>query len=65
MEQGVVRQRRMPDHAPWITLEQTHVHDVYARVAPFFQGRKEKAWPKVRQFLEELEPGSLVADIGE
>lgn len=46
-------------------LERDHVHSVYDKIAPYFNDSRYKAWPKVRQFLLDLEPGSIVADIGE
>ncbi|XP_028321477.1 putative tRNA methyltransferase 9B [Gouania willdenowi] len=45
-------------------LERDHVHSVYDKIAPYFNDSRYKAWPKVRQFLLDLEPGSIVADIG-
>lgn len=45
-------------------LERDHVHSVYERIAPFFNDSRYKAWPRVRQFLLEQEPGSIVADVG-
>ncbi|XP_028932382.1 probable tRNA methyltransferase 9B [Ornithorhynchus anatinus] len=45
-------------------LERRHVHQVYESTAPYFSGLQSRAWPRVRQFLLEQEPGSLVADIG-
>ncbi|XDV32056.1 hypothetical protein PO909_002953 [Leuciscus waleckii] len=45
-------------------LERDHVHSVYERIAPYFNDSRYKAWPKVKQFLLEQEPGSIVADIG-
>ncbi|XP_068601954.1 probable tRNA methyltransferase 9B [Brachionichthys hirsutus] len=45
-------------------LERAHVHSVYDKIAPYFNDSRYKAWPKVRQFLLELQPGSIVADIG-
>ncbi|KAG7479564.1 putative tRNA methyltransferase 9B [Solea senegalensis] len=45
-------------------LERAHVHSVYDKIAPYFNDSRYKAWPKVRQFLLDLEPGSIVADIG-
>ncbi|XP_053728727.1 probable tRNA methyltransferase 9B [Synchiropus splendidus] len=45
-------------------LERAHVHSVYDRIAPYFNDSRYKAWPKVRQFLLDLEPGSIVADVG-
>lgn len=46
-------------------LERDHVHSVYDKIAPYFNDSRYRAWPKVRQFLLDLEPGSIVADIGE
>ncbi|CAH1776555.1 unnamed protein product [Owenia fusiformis] len=48
----------------FLALEQRHVHDVYDHIAPHFSDTRYKAWPKVQEFLEQLEPGSLVADVG-
>ncbi|KAF7700337.1 probable tRNA methyltransferase 9B [Silurus meridionalis] len=45
-------------------LERDHVHSVYERIAPFFNDSRYKAWPRVKQFLLEQEPGSIVADVG-
>lgn len=45
-------------------LERDHVHSVYDKIAPYFNDSRYKAWPKVQQFLLDLPPGSLVADIG-
>lgn len=46
-------------------LERDHVHSVYEKIAPYFNDARYKAWPRVRQFISEQEPGSLIADIGE
>lgn len=45
-------------------LEKQHVHDVYESTARYFSDLQSKAWPRVRQFLQEQKPGSLIADIG-
>ncbi|NWX99479.1 TRM9B methyltransferase, partial [Nothoprocta ornata] len=45
-------------------LEKQHVHSVYENTAAYFSELQSKAWPRVRQFLLEQQPGSLVADIG-
>uniref|UniRef100_A0A2I3H9L3 tRNA methyltransferase 9B (putative) n=1 Tax=Nomascus leucogenys TaxID=61853 RepID=A0A2I3H9L3_NOMLE len=45
-------------------LEKQHVHNVYESTAPYFSDLQSKAWPRVRQFLQEQKPGSLIADIG-
>ena len=48
-----------------MALEKKHVHDVYDSTAHHFRDVRYKAWPRVRQFLMDLEPASLVADVGE
>ncbi|XP_064158361.1 probable tRNA methyltransferase 9B [Anguilla rostrata] len=45
-------------------LERDHVHSVYEKIAPYFNDSRYRAWPKVRQFLLDQEPGSVVADVG-
>jgi hypothetical protein len=40
------------------------VHDVYKSTAQYFSDLQSKAWPRVRQFLQDQKPGSLIADIG-
>ncbi|XP_019382069.1 PREDICTED: probable tRNA methyltransferase 9-like protein [Gavialis gangeticus] len=45
-------------------LEKQHVHSVYESTASYFNDLQSKAWPRVRQFLLEQKPGSLIADIG-
>lgn len=46
-----------------LELEKAYVHDAYQEM---YQPttHKTKPWPKVTQFLHDLEPGSLVCDIG-
>uniref|UniRef100_UPI00398E5E48 probable tRNA methyltransferase 9B isoform X2 n=1 Tax=Pristiophorus japonicus TaxID=55135 RepID=UPI00398E5E48 len=44
-------------------LEKDYVHSVYEKIAPHFNDTRYKAWPRVRQFLLEQEPGSLIADV--
>ncbi|KAF8795472.1 putative tRNA methyltransferase 9B like protein [Argiope bruennichi] len=47
-----------------LALEKAYVHDVYDQIAPHFTDTRYRPWPRVKQFLLELEPGSLVADVG-
>ncbi|XP_069049576.1 probable tRNA methyltransferase 9B isoform X2 [Lepisosteus oculatus] len=47
-----------------VQLEKQHVHSVYEKTAPYLSDLQCRAWPRVRQFLLQQEPGSLVADIG-
>ncbi|KAF0310800.1 putative tRNA methyltransferase 9B [Amphibalanus amphitrite] len=46
-----------------LALEKTYVHDVYRLKARQFTESRHRPWPRVRQFLAELEPGSLVCDV--
>ncbi|XP_006814379.1 uncharacterized protein LOC102805961 [Saccoglossus kowalevskii] len=54
----------MDRQAKSIALEKAHVHDVYEKIAPHFTDTRYKAWPRVKEFLLQLEPGSIIADIG-
>ncbi|EEC09075.1 hypothetical protein IscW_ISCW005565 [Ixodes scapularis] len=53
-----VQERR----ARCIALEKAYVHDVYDTLAPRLV--RPRLWPRVHQFLQDLELGSLVADVG-
>jgi hypothetical protein len=54
-----------PDKSFAENLEDEHVHKVYDQTAHHFKEARYKAWPKVRHFLNNLEPGSIIADVGE
>ncbi|KYM97920.1 PREDICTED: uncharacterized protein LOC108778044 [Cyphomyrmex costatus] len=45
-----------------VALEQAYVHEVYEQCAE--NTTQSKHWPRIYQFLQELEPGALVCDIG-
>ncbi|KAE9050888.1 hypothetical protein PR003_g10696 [Phytophthora rubi] len=45
-------------------LEREHVHKVYDLIAPHFSHTRHHPWPQVTQFLAQLEPAALVADVG-
>jgi hypothetical protein len=54
-----------------VALEKAYVHEVYEQISgaqlpagASADSRRGRAWPKVKQFLSELEPGSLVCDVG-
>lgn len=46
-----------------VALEQAYVHEVYEQCAE--KTTQNKHWPRVYQFLQDLEPGALVCDIGQ
>ena len=45
-------------------MEKQHVYEVYEKIAPHFSNTRYKPWPKIAEFLNSLEPGSVVADVG-
>jgi len=45
-------------------MEKEHVYEVYEKIAPHFSNTRYKPWPKIAEFLNKLEDGSLVADVG-
>lgn len=47
-----------------VALEKAYVHDVYQQIACHFSDSRYRAWPRVKQFLLDLEPGSFVCDVG-
>jgi len=45
-------------------LEDENVRDVYDAIAGHFSATRFAIWPRVREFIESLPPGALVADVG-
>lgn len=45
-------------------MEKEHVYKVYDQIASHFSNTRYKPWPKVKEFMENIPPGSLVADLG-
>ena len=45
-------------------LEQDHVLGVYDSIASHFSSTRFAIWPKVREFIDGLEKGSIMADVG-
>ena len=37
---------------------------MYDKIAPHFSHTRYKPWPKVAEFLNKLDDGSIVADVG-
>ncbi|KAL1922583.1 uncharacterized protein VTP21DRAFT_10122 [Calcarisporiella thermophila] len=46
------------------TMENDHVHQVYAKIAGHFSQTRYKPWPVVEQFLQSQKAGSIGADVG-
>ena len=47
-----------------LALEKAYVHDVYEQISANFSDSRYRPWPRVKQFLMDLEPGSFVCDVG-
>lgn len=47
-----------------VALEKAYVHDVYEQIGSHFNDPRHRVWPRVKQFLLDLEPGSVVCDVG-
>lgn len=49
---------------PAALYETTHVHEIYAQIAPHFSQTRHKPWPLVSAFLLSQPPGSVGLDVG-
>ncbi len=45
-------------------LERQHVHDVYDTIADHFSETRHKPWPRVVDFLDGLDEGAVLVDVG-
>ena len=45
-------------------MEKQHVYEVYEKIAPHFSNTRYKPWPKIADFINSQEDGSIIADIG-
>lgn len=45
-------------------LEKEHVHQVYEEIAGHFSGTRHSPWPNIVEFINQQEPGSMLADFG-
>ena len=64
-EQRHRRDVRREREARSLALEKAYVHDVYEQISANFSDSRYRPWPRVKQFLMDLEPGSFVCDVGE
>ena len=56
--------KRKEREARSIAIEKAYVHDVYEQISQHISDNKYRAWPRVKQFLQDLEPGSMLCDVG-
>ena len=52
------------DQKEAVQFEKELVHNVYSNIAQHFSCTREKPWPRVVDFLNSLEPGATVLDVG-
>lgn len=52
------------DGALAVKLEDQHVHAVYENVAGHFSETRSKPWPNVLEFVQSLEIGAVLVDVG-
>ncbi|KAL6258325.1 hypothetical protein P5V15_010272 [Pogonomyrmex californicus] len=45
-------------------LENSYVHKVYEEISSHFSETRQKPWPNITKFLESLEKGTLLLDVG-
>ncbi|XP_030755033.1 alkylated DNA repair protein alkB homolog 8 [Sitophilus oryzae] len=45
-------------------LEKLHVHEIYQNIAHHFSDTRHKPWPNVLKFIQSLDMGSIVIDVG-
>ncbi|XP_044007284.1 alkylated DNA repair protein alkB homolog 8-like isoform X2 [Aphidius gifuensis] len=45
-------------------LENSYVHKVYDEIAEHFSETRHQKWPNVASFLENIQPGGIVLDVG-
>lgn len=63
-KQKIAKTKEMIDENLAVKLESQHVHQVYENVAGHFSETRSKLWPSVVQFVQSLEAGSFLIDVG-
>lgn len=46
------------------SIERIHVQDIYNSIASHFSNTRAYMWPCVKEFIDNLQPNSFIADIG-
>ncbi|XP_031838004.2 tRNA (carboxymethyluridine(34)-5-O)-methyltransferase alkbh8 [Nomia melanderi] len=47
-----------------VGIENSYVHEVYENISSHFDETRHKQWPNVLKFLESLNPGDILLDVG-
>jgi len=63
-ERRRLRDLRAEREARSLAIEKAYVHDVYEQISANFSDSRYRPWPRVKQFLMDLEPGAFVCDVG-
>ena len=56
--------KRKEREARSIAIEKAYVHDVYEQISQHVADNRYRAWPRVKEFVQDLEPGSIICDVG-
>ena len=56
--------KRKEREARSIAIEKAYVHDVYEQISGHVADNRYRAWPRVKEFIQDLEPGSIICDVG-
>ena len=56
--------KRKEREARSIAIEKAYVHDVYESISSHVADNRYRAWPRVKEFIQDLEPGSIICDVG-
>jgi hypothetical protein len=59
------RSKQKEREARSLELEKAYVHEVYDQISGHFSDARYRPWPRIKSFLLDLDPGSLVCDVGE
>ncbi|XP_011311375.1 alkylated DNA repair protein alkB homolog 8 [Fopius arisanus] len=60
----VHKHRKDIDNSVAPGLELSYVHEVYEEISSHFDETRHKQWPNVSKFLDSIEPGSILLDVG-
>ncbi|XP_014211148.1 alkylated DNA repair protein alkB homolog 8 [Copidosoma floridanum] len=62
-QNSILKEIKIDDGAA-LEIENSYVHDVYEEISNHFSETRHKQWPNVTKFIESLELGSLLLDVG-
>ncbi|CAD6244560.1 GSCOCG00013391001-RA-CDS [Cotesia congregata] len=58
------KSKREIDQSKAPLLESSYVHQVYDEISSHFDETRHKQWPNVAKFIDSIDPGSILLDVG-